>query len=356
MTKSKLTLGDLEASLGLVDGASLDTKLRALVIECIAEAGESKPGSLVFVAGREFLDRLHADAQKPAVVVTSSAMAERMSPGVPVVRVKNPMLAFAKCSVFFSTEMRPTPAVHSSAVIHETAKIGQGVSIGPGCVIADGAVIGDGCVLHPRVFVGSRTQVGAGSVIFPGVVLYQDVMMGERVRIHANSVIGADGFGYAQEFSGAGVKHVKIHHFGGVKIGNDVEIGAATTIDRGTVRLTEVGNGCIIDNNVQIGHNCRIGEGVIICGNTGLAGSAEVDRFAVLAGYVAVGNQVKVGAGAQVAGFSMVWTDVPAGAKWGGVPGRPLKEFWRIESLISRLPELFDAYKISRKGKSSDGE
>jgi UDP-3-O-[3-hydroxymyristoyl] glucosamine N-acyltransferase len=187
--------------------------------------------------------------------------------------------------------------------------------------------------------------VGKDSVLFPGVVLYHDVSVGDRVRIHANSVIGADGFGYVQEKTSTGVKHVKIHHLGGVRIGDDVEIGASTTIDRGTLEDTLIGNGCIIDNQVQIGHNCVLEEGVIICGCVGLAGSAHIEKFALIAGFTAVGNKVRVGAGAQVAGFTPVTGHVPAGMKWGGIPAMPRNEYARLQVLFKRLPELFERKK-----------
>jgi UDP-3-O-[3-hydroxymyristoyl] glucosamine N-acyltransferase len=153
-----------------------------------------------------------------------------------------------------------------------------------------------------------------------------------------------------QEKTPAGVKHVKIHHIGGVRIGNDVEIGASSTIDRGTLGDTVIGNGCIIDNQVQIGHNCQLEEGVIVCGCSGLAGSVYVEKYAVMAGLVGIANKVRVGAGAQISAFSAVSSNVPAGILWGGVPAMPRREYRRLQAYLSRLPELFP------KGKKQENE
>jgi UDP-3-O-[3-hydroxymyristoyl] glucosamine N-acyltransferase len=337
--KSRIRLGDLFSALDLIGDYSA---LQSLPLHRIAPAEVAAEGDLVFVGQDRLLPLLSKSA--PSAIVVSDSLwdaASALSLKAPLLRSKDAMLAFAKASVFFSTELCFEAGVHPLAVVHPSARLGARVLVGAGSVVGEGAEIGDGAVLHPRVSVGARSKVGKDSVLFPGVVLYQDVSLGERVRVHANSVIGADGFGYVQEKTSRGVKHVKIHHLGGVRIGNDVEIGASTTIDRGTLGDTIIENGCIIDNQVQIGHNCHLEEGVIICGCVGMAGSAHVEKFALIAGFTAVANKVRIGAGAQVAGFTPVTGHVPAGAKWGGIPAMQRSDYARLQVLFKRLPELF---------------
>lgn len=338
MTQRSKQLGELFSELGLIGDFG---ELSSLSVSRLAPVETAGPGDLVFIAQERLLP--HLEKSRPAAFVVSDDLWERankLSSASPLLRSRDAMLAFAKASRFFSVEPRPA-GVHDQAVIHASARVHPSASIGAFCVVGEGAVIGEGVVLHAQVQVGARTQIGRDSVIFPGVVLYHDVVLGERVRIHGNSVIGADGFGYVQEKSPRGVRHVKIHHLGTVRIGNDVEIGASTTIDRGTLGDTLIGDGCIIDNQVQIGHNCQLEEGVIICGCVGMAGSAHVEKFALVAGFTAVANKVRIGAGAQVAGFTPVTGHVPAGAKWGGMPAMPRSEYARLQVLFKRLPELF---------------
>lgn len=228
--------------------------------------------------------------------------------------------------------------VHPSAVIDPTAKIGSGVSIGPGVVIGKESKIGDGCVLHPGVKIGNAVQIGVNTEIFPNVVIYDFTVVGDHCRLHAGVVLGADGFGYAlKKQNGRPVGHEKIIHSGRVVVGNYVEIGANTTIDRGTFSDTTIADQVKIDNQVQIGHNCKIGYGSIICGKVGLSGSVIVGKFVVLAGDVGVGNKVVIGDGAQVGGGSKVGKDIPPGEAFMGYPARPVKDFYRLSALLQKM-------------------
>ena len=314
----------------------------------IASVEEARAGDLIFISQVGYLRDL--GDRCPLVAVTTPEIAKHAQHlKCPVLLTHDPMLAFAKCSELFSTENAPELGIHPTALIHPSAQIGKNVSIGAFVVVEADARIGDFSHVQTRCSIGPRAVLGKNCHLFTGVVVYQDTHMGDRVRIHANSVIGADGFGYVQERIPHGVKHVKLHHLGRVIIGNDVEIGASTTIDRGTLGETQIGNGCMIDNNVQIGHNCKLAEGVIICGNTGLSGSVTVDAFAVVAGHVGVANKVRIGTGAKIAGFSAIFGSIPAGTVWGGVPARPQRETLRLQAFISRLPLLFEERKNRKK-------
>jgi UDP-3-O-[3-hydroxymyristoyl] glucosamine N-acyltransferase len=309
------------------------------------------------VAGEiAFLHQEGALAEVPAcrasVLVVSQGFFGRL-PALPseilVLVSREPALAMAKVSRHFSPDPRPAPGIHPTAIVHSSARISSGAFIGPWCEIDEGAVVEEGAVLLSRVTLGKNSIVGEGSMLFPGVVFYGGVRIGKNVRIHSNSVLGADGFGYAQERTSSGVSHIKIHHLGSVEIGDGVEIGASTTIDRGTLGPTVIEKGCIIDNQVQIGHNCHLEEGVIVCGCSGLAGSVYVEKFAVIAGFVGIANKVRVGQGAQIAAFSAVSSRVPPGIRWGGVPAMPRREYARLQAYIGRLPELFGEKKKGEK-------
>lgn len=214
-----------------------------------------------------------------------------------------------------------------SAKVSPMADIAQDVFLGKNVVVKGGAKI------HAGARILSNCVVGEDCEIFPNVTLYPFSVLGQRVRLHSGTVIGADGFGY--EFH-EGVHH-KVWHVGGVEIGDDVEIGATSCVDRATMGMTRIGAGTKIDNQVQIGHNCQIGRGVIICGQTGLSGSAEVGDFSVLAGKVGIGPGVILGKASQIAGSAMVphgkWED---GAKLGGHPARPYKEWMKGLAYIRR--------------------
>ena len=207
-----------------------------------------------------------------------------------------------------------------------------------------------GTVLYPGCYVGPGSKIGEGCAFFPNVVLYEWTQIGNRVRLHANVVVGADGFGYAPRFdNGQIVSQQKIHHLGKVVIGDEVEVGAATTIDRGTISDTRIDRGAKIDNNVQIGHNVQIGEGSIICGNAALAGSSSLGKFVYIAGLAAVGNQIHVGDFSRVGAGTLVGKDVPPGKEVIGYPHRDPKDFYKIHALLNQMLR-------QRRAKSGDKE
>ena len=214
-----------------------------------------------------------------------------------------------------------------SASVDSSAWIAQGVFIGENVSIhAD-------VKLHSGVVVMSGATILEGAEIFPNVVIYRNVKIGKNVRIHANCSIGADGFGY--NFSKG--EHLKVWHMGSVIIDENVEIGAGSCIDGGTFSPTIIGAGSKIDNQVQIGHNCRLGKGVIMCGQSGLAGSCTLHDYVVLGGKAVIGPGVTIGTGAQVAGNAGVISDVAAGETVGGFPARDVKEWMKGVAYLRKL-------------------
>jgi UDP-3-O-[3-hydroxymyristoyl] glucosamine N-acyltransferase len=265
-----------------------------------------------------------------------------------VIACKDPYLAMALVSAKFAEKLstvahirvdRETPPqIHPSATVHPSAKLAKGVRIGANVVIEESVEIGEGSVLYPGCYVGPGSRIGEACVFFPNVVLYEWTQIGNRVRLHAGAVVGADGFGYAPRFdNGRIVAHQKIYHLGRVIIGDDVEVGAAATIDRGTVSDTRIDRGAKLDNNVQVGHNAHVGEGAVICGNAALAGSSSLGKFVYVAGLAGIGNQVHVGDGSRVAAGTLVGKDVPPGKEVIGYPHRDPRDFYKIHALLNQM-------------------
>src|SRR6266542_4157562 len=243
------------------------------------------------------------------------------------------------------------PAQDHVPGIASTARIGKGVSIGTGVSVGEYAAIGAGVRLGDNCVVGAHTVVGDGAVLgprarlHPNVTMYAVAKIGERSIVHSGATIGSDGFGYAFR-NGA---HEKIPHVGGCIIGSDVEIGAGTTIDRGSIDDTVIGDGTKIDNLVQIAHNVRIGKGCLIVSQAGIAGSAVIEDGCVIGGQAGLGGHITIGRGARIAGQSGVFGDVPGGESWSGYPARPHREslramgaLFKLAGLMRRLEKLLD--------------
>ncbi len=237
----------------------------------------------------------------------------------------------------------PAPAhvadIHPTAVIGRGATIGDDVAIGPYVVIGAGARVGAGSSLHAHVSVGDGVEIGERCELFPGVTLYPGSQLHERVRLHAGVRIGSDGFGYVFR---DGV-HEKIPHVGRCVIESDVEIGANTTIDRGSIDDTVIGAGTRIDNLVQIGHNVRVGRLCLIMAQVGIAGSAHVGDGCILAGQAGIAGHVRIGAGARLAAQAGAFGDIPAGETWSGYPARPHRNALRAQAASFKLPSILRA-------------
>jgi UDP-3-O-[3-hydroxymyristoyl] glucosamine N-acyltransferase len=226
--------------------------------------------------------------------------------------------------------------VDPSAIVAGDARVSASASIGPLSVIEAGAVIGSGSRVYPLVYVGAGAHIGDECVLYPHVVVREGVRLGRRVIVHAGAVIGADGFGYVFD----GSRHRKIPQLGGVRIEDDVEIGANTTIDRGTFGDTVLRKGTKVDNLVQIGHNVDVGDHSVLVAQVGIAGSSRIGRGVTLAGQVGIADHVTVGDGAMVAAQSGIHADVAPGEKVLGSPARPLTQSKRILLVEGQLPDM----------------
>ncbi|HVS39281.1 MAG TPA: UDP-3-O-(3-hydroxymyristoyl)glucosamine N-acyltransferase [Gemmataceae bacterium] len=281
---------------------------------------------------------------RAAAVVAPAALVGRLTEFVSssektfaVVEVKDALAAFV--AIMQRLHGRPEPPPHGvdpRAFVHPSAVIGPDASVLPFAFIGEGSVIGARCRVFSGAVVGRNCRIGDDVTLYPHVVLYDDAILGNRVIVHANAVIGADGFGYRMVDG----RHVKTPQFGRVEIGDDVEIGAGVTIDRGTFQATRVGAGTKIDNLVQIGHNCQIGRHNLFVSQVGVGGSSSTGDYVVLAGQVGVADHVHIGDRTLIGAQSGVPSDVPAGVRVLGAPPRPENEQKRILLSLDRLPAL----------------
>ncbi|HEX2093459.1 MAG TPA: UDP-3-O-(3-hydroxymyristoyl)glucosamine N-acyltransferase [Longimicrobiaceae bacterium] len=250
--------------------------------------------------------------------------------------VPDPHVALARILSVLYPERREPPGIHPTALVAADAELGVGVRIEAYAVIGDGVRIGNGVRIGAHAVLGDRCRVGADTVIHPHVTLYPGVEVGERCIVHSGARLGADGFRFIF-MEGA---HRKVPQVGGCRIGNDVEIGANTTIDRGSPGDTVIGDGSKIDNLVQIGHNVRLGRHVLVIAQVGISGSTTVGDGAVLGGQAGTVSHVTIGAGARVGARAGVTADIPPGETVSGNPARPHREAMRAQAALFRLPAL----------------
>lgn len=254
------------------------------------------------------------------------------------ISVKHPRLALIRAAEALHPPRIAQPGIHPTAVVAADVVLGPGVSVGPHVVIESGVSIGAETSLGAGVYLGDAVRLGSNCVLHPRVSIYPGVQVGNRVILHSGVVLGADGFGYVF----AEGRHHKFPQLGGLIIEDDVEIGANTTIDRGSLGTTLVGEGSKIDNLVQIAHNVRIGRHVVLAAQVGISGSTEVGDFVVMGGQVGIGDHVRIEDGCVIGGQAGILPGkvVRKGSVVWGTPARPLAEFKRLSAHFSRLPAL----------------
>lgn len=253
-----------------------------------------------------------------------------------LIKVKNADLAMAKLLELFSPDSPVfEEEIHGSAVVHSSSTIGKNCKIGANCYIGKNVVLGDGVVLYPNVTILDDTKIGNSTVIWSGTVIRERSEIGNFCILHINVSIGADGFGYCASEDGGGL--VKIPHIGNVVIGNYVEIGANSCVDRGKFSSTQIGDGCKIDNLVQIGHNSVMGRFCIMAGHSGLAGSVTLGDGVVVGGSASISDHVTVLSGAVVGGGSGVINDVAAGKSVLGYPAQDSREMLKQWIALRKL-------------------
>jgi UDP-3-O-[3-hydroxymyristoyl] glucosamine N-acyltransferase len=280
--KANWTLQGLATELGLEYRG--DPALPLVRLATLAAADER---SVSFLANPQYRSQLH-DTRAAAVIVHPRHADEAPCA---VILSNEPYRTYARISHWFNGAPVPDAGVHPSAVVASDVSLGAAVSIGPRAVVEAGCVLGDGVVIGPGTVIGQGCRIGAGTRLHANVTLYHAVALGERCNVHSGVVIGADGFGFAPGADG----WQKIAQIGGVRIGDDVEIGANTSIDRGALGDTIIGNGVILDNLIQIAHNVEIGDFTAIAGCTGIAGSTRIGRHCTIAGGVGIAGHLEIG-------------------------------------------------------------
>ncbi len=307
----------------------------ARVIEDVRPLHTAGENDLSFFENRKYLALLSATSAGACIIAGRDA--NRAPAGTAILTSETPYQSFARVlTLFYSDALRSkaaaTAADSNGALVHASARIAEGVTIEPGAVVGREAVIGEGSVVAAGAVVGYRVVLGCDCYIGPGATVTHAII-GDGVIIHAGARIGQDGFGFAMSAKG----HMKVPQIGRVLIGNEVEIGANSTVDRGSLSDTMIGDGTKIDNLVQIAHNVVIGKHCVIVAQSGVAGSAEIGDFVIMGAHSGVIGHVRVGSGAQIAGMAHVKNDVEPGARMGGTPARPFKEWAREVAALRQL-------------------
>ncbi len=334
MTTPTLTLREVSDLVGgrLVGDATA-------TIRGIAPVDEAGPHELGLLAARRYVQ--FVDGSRAAAFLVSAALEGQAGTGHDLVVVEDARQALIPLLERLHPPEPTQPHIHPTAVVGEGVRLGRDVTLGPYCVVEDGAEVGEGCRIGAHAVIGSRCRLGEHCTIHPHVVLYPETVLGDRVVVHAGTCLGVDGFGYAF-VDGA---HRKVPQVGRCVLEDDVEIGANTTIDRGSIGDTVVGSGSKLDNLIQLGHNVRVGPLTVMAAMVGVAGSTRIGRGVLFGGQAGVIGHLDIGDGARVAAAARVMRDVPAGEIVAGDPARPNREYLRWRARLDRLPRLAERVK-----------
>lgn len=297
-------------------------------IKGIDEAGE---GDLTFIANPKYRKKLETTSASAVLV---SAKVEDSNKNLLI--VKDPYASMAKVLCIYYPEKQAIVTISEDAFIADGAEIAEDVTVYPGVYIGDGAQIRSGVILYPGVFVGNEVIIDEDSILYPNVTVYRKCIIGKRVILHAGVVVGSDGFGFANP----GVDNLKIPQVGFVQIDDDVEIGANTTIDRGTLEKTWIKKGVKIDNLVQIAHNVVIGENSVIVAQVGISGSTRLGKSVILGGQVGLVGHLDIGDNVMVGAQSGVPEDIPPNQVVSGSPHMPHRRWLRVQAHLPQLPEM----------------
>ena len=299
-----------------------------LEITGVSEIQNGRSGTITFLGNQAY--KKYMDSTKASAVIVSN---EKFLSGKDGVVVKNPQFAMAKIlSKFFPNEYN-AKGIHPKAIVDSSSNLGNNVTIEAGAVIEAGVTIDDSTFIGANVFIGKNTKIGSECNIYQNVVIYQDIFIGNKVIIHGSAVIGCDGYGFVKDEG----KHLKIPQTGTVLIGDDVEIGANSVIDRATIGETIISNMTKIDNLVHIGHNVQIGSGCLITAQVGIAGSAIIGDNCSIGGQAGVVPHVEIGPDSIIAAKSGVTKSLIGGEMYGGYPARPIKEQQKRDAIYSEI-------------------
>ena len=322
----------------------------AVRIRQVAPIETAESGELTFLTNRKYR-KLLATTRAAAVLLPEDAANATQ---LPRIVCANPYATYARIASLINPEVRPPAGVHASAAVDERAKVAVSASIGACAVIEAGAIVGEGAVIGANCFVGEGARVGANARLHAGATIYHHCEIGENVVIHSGVVIGADGFGMAMDQG----RWIKIPQIGRVIVGNDVEIGANTTIDRGAMDDTVIEEGVKLDNQIQIGHNCRIGAHTAIAGCTGIAGSTKIGKYCMIGGGAMIAGHLTIADRTVISGATPVFKSIAqAGMYTALFPLQPHAEWIRNASVVRHLHEIMQRVRsLEGKAKKKGGE
>jgi UDP-3-O-[3-hydroxymyristoyl] glucosamine N-acyltransferase len=331
----------------------LDAELEgdaALTIEGVAGPEKATAADLIYLESPRHLERAVQSAARCVLAKSGIRL-----PGKTTIKVADPKLAFVKAAAWLLPKPTPLPMIHATAIVSSAARVAATASIGPYVVIEDEAEIGANTVIEAFCFIGAKARVGEDCRLHPRVTLYPGAHLGNRIELHSGATIGSDGFGYV---FGEG-RYWKFPQIGGVEIGDDVEIGAGATIDRGSLELTQIGSGVKIDNLVHVAHNVKIGEHTVIAAQTGISGSSTLGKNVVVGGQVGIADHCTLQDGAIAGAQAGIPTGkiIRSGQTVWGTPARPLEKFKEQYAWFGRLPELAERLrKIEAREQESKAE
>ena len=320
-------------------------------IEAASALESAGPSDLTFVANARYLPYLQR-TRAGAVLITRALLPAESAGGVPLVVVGDPHVAMYRALRALYPAREPEAGIHPTALVAPDAAIGEGSSVGPYAVIGAGASLGARCSVGAHAVVGEGSRIGDRCVLHPRATIHRDVVIGARCVIHTGASVGREGFGFVWMEGG----HRRVPQVGGCVLGDDVEIGANSNVDRGSVGDTVIGSGTKIDALVHIGHNVRIGAHVIIIAQVGISGSTTVGDGAIIAGQAGVGGHLSIGAGARIGGQAGVTADVPGGATYSGYPARPHRESLRAQAALFQLPEAMKRMREMERKLAKPGD
>lgn len=329
------------AELATITGGELHGDANAMVT-MVAPMDKAQEGEVTFLSNPKYAKHL-ADCQATVVMVKE---AQREACKGNVLVVSDPYVAFAKVAQALDTTPSPANSIAPSAVVAEDAILGENVSIGANAVIESGVELGDNAVIGAGCFIGKNAKIGANTKLWSNVSIYHEVVLGDDCLVQANTVIGSDGFGYANEKG----EWIKIPQLGTVVIGNRVEIGSCTTIDRGALEDTIIEDNVIIDNQLQIAHNVQIGYGTAMAGGTIVAGSTKIGKYCIIGGGTVINGHIEIVDGVTITGMGMVMRGISEkGMYSSGIPLQPNKEWRKTATRVHRIDDMNKRLKAVEK-------